>query len=53
MAKPGRNTIILGGLADVAVFDTDFFTVPHKDILKARCLMTMLGGEVVYRAEAA
>ncbi|GGE07311.1 hypothetical protein SAMN05421774_102615 [Gemmobacter megaterium] len=48
-----KGRLIPGQLADVAVFDTDFFTVPHKDILKARCLMTMLGGEVVYRAEAA
>ena len=47
-----KGRLIPGQLADVAVFDTDFFTVPPEDILTARCLMTMLGGQVVYRAAA-
>ena len=45
------GTIEAGKLADFTVFDRDLMTVPEGDILGARALMTVVGGEVVYRAE--
>lgn len=45
-----KGRLIPGQLADIAVFDTDFFSVEPEVFLTAKCLMTLLGGEVVYRA---
>jgi predicted amidohydrolase YtcJ len=46
-----KGTLEPGKLADFVVLDTDIMTCPPRDILKARVLMTVIGGEVVYRAE--
>ncbi|MBY6092251.1 amidohydrolase [Maritimibacter alkaliphilus] len=43
-----KGRLIPGQLADVAVFDTDFFEVAPEEILKTSCVMTILGGEIVY-----
>ncbi len=43
MIKPGFR-------ADFSVFDTDFMTADPKAILKAKTMMTMLDGQVAYRA---
>ena len=43
----------VGMLGDVAVFDRDLLTIDPEDILNARCDMTIRGGEIVYRREAA
>jgi predicted amidohydrolase YtcJ len=47
-----KGTLERGKLADFTVLDTDLLTCPPKDILKAKVLMTVIGGEVVYRASA-
>lgn len=47
-----KGRLVPGQLADIAVFDTDFFTVAPEKILEARCLMTVLGGEIVWQAHA-
>jgi predicted amidohydrolase YtcJ len=39
-----------GLLADFIVVDRDVLTCPPRDILATRVLMTVIGGEVVYRA---
>lgn len=43
------GTIEPGKLADFTVFDRDLMTVPEGDILKAEPVMTVIGGEVVWR----
>lgn len=48
-----KGRLIPGQLADIAVFDTDFFSVEPEAFLTAKCLITVLGGEVVYRADMA
>lgn len=48
-----KGCLIPGQLADVAVFDTDFFNVPAEDILSTRCDVTILGGKVVFEREGA
>jgi len=47
------GTIEPGKLADFSVFDRDLMTVPEGDILKAQPVMTVIGGEVVWRREGA
>ncbi|MEZ5953712.1 MAG: amidohydrolase [Hyphomonas sp.] len=45
------GTIEPGKLADFTVFDRDLMTVPEAEILEAKAVMTVVGGEIVYRAE--
>lgn len=45
------GTIEPGKLADFTVFDRDLMTVPDAEILEARAVMTMIGGEIVWRSE--
>ncbi|MEE9381083.1 MAG: amidohydrolase [Hyphomonadaceae bacterium] len=44
------GTIEVGKLADFSVFDTDLMTVPEAEILEAEAVMTVIGGDVVWRA---
>jgi hypothetical protein len=43
-----RGTIETGKLADLTVFDRDIMTVPELEILRAKNLMTIINGEIVY-----
>ena len=45
------GTIETGKLADFSVFDRDLMTVSEEDLRDARPVMTVVGGEVVWRAE--
>ncbi|MDH6592169.1 putative amidohydrolase YtcJ [Variovorax sp. TBS-050B] len=45
-----RGTLEVGKLADFAVLDQDFFSVPVERIAKTASLMTVVGGRVVYAA---
>ena len=45
-----RGTIEPGKLADLTVFDKDLMSVPELEILKAKNLMTVINGEIVYAA---
>ena len=45
------GTIEAGKLADFTVFDRDLMTIPEADILDAKPVMTVVGGEIVWRAE--
>lgn len=45
------GSIERGKYADIAVWDTDFYSAPLDAIRDAQCLMTLFNGEVVYRAE--
>jgi predicted amidohydrolase YtcJ len=48
-AEMGR--IAPGNLADFALLDRDYFTVPDDEISKVTAVLTVLGGRVVYGAE--
>jgi len=43
--------LAVGYRADVAVFDRDLTSVPASEIPKARCLLTLVGGEVAHEAK--
>src|SRR6266496_5868940 len=45
-----RGSIEVGKLADLTVLSADIMTIPELEILKTRCLMTVIGGEIVYEA---
>ncbi|MES3677770.1 amidohydrolase [Halomonas elongata] len=40
-----------GKLADLLILDQNLFEIPAEDISETRVLMTMVGGDVVHRAE--
>lgn len=43
-----RGSIAVGKLADFTVLSADIMKIPEPEILKTRCLMTIIGGEIVY-----
>ena len=45
-----RGSIELGKRADLTVFDRDLLTVPEAEILSAKPLLTVVGGEIVHPA---
>jgi predicted amidohydrolase YtcJ len=46
-----RGSIEVGKLADFTVLSADIMKIPEPEILKTRCLMTIIGGEVVYETK--
>ncbi len=48
-----KGRLIAGQLADVSVFDTDFFAVDPEKILDGQCVLTIRGGETVFERAAA
>lgn len=44
-----KGTIAPGKLADLVVIDRDYFTVPEAEIKDIDIVMTVVGGEIVYR----
>lgn len=44
------GTIEVGKLADFTAFDIDLMTVPEAEIPKGHAVLTVVGGEVAYRA---
>jgi predicted amidohydrolase YtcJ len=45
-----RGSIEVGKLADFTILSADIMKIPEMDILKTRCMMTVINGEVVYVA---
>jgi predicted amidohydrolase YtcJ len=45
-----RGSIEAGKLADFTVLSADIMTIPEMEILKTHCVMTIVGGEIVYQA---
>lgn len=45
------GTIALGKLADFSIFDRDLMTVSDEELRDAQPVMTVVGGEIVWRAE--
>jgi predicted amidohydrolase YtcJ len=49
-----KGSIEAGKLADLTILSDDIMKIPEPDILRTRCLMTVIGGEIVYeRSELA
>lgn len=46
-----KGTIAVGKFADLTVLSQDIMAVPELEILKTRCVMTVIGGEIVYTAQ--
>ena len=46
-----RGSIEVAKLADFTVLSADIMKIPEMEILKTRCLMTVIGGEIVYEAK--
>ena len=43
-----KGSIEAGKLADLTILSDDIMKIPEPDILRARCLMTVVGGEIVF-----
>ena len=43
-----RGTVEVGKLADLTILSADIMKIPEADILKTRCVMTVINGEVVF-----
>ncbi len=46
-----KGSLEPGKLADIAVLSTDILTAAESDILKTKVVMTIVGGDVVYKSE--
>jgi predicted amidohydrolase YtcJ len=46
-----RGSIEIGKLADFTILSADIMKIPEMEILKTRCMMTVIGGEIVYEAK--
>ena len=44
-----KGSIEVGKLADFTVLSNDIMKIPELEILKTRCVMTVIGGEIVYQ----
>jgi predicted amidohydrolase YtcJ len=47
-----KGSIEVGKLADFTVLSNDIMKIPEPEILKKRCEMTIIGGEIVFDAIA-
>lgn len=45
-----KGSLEVGKLADLTVLSADIMKIPEPEILQTRCVMTVIGGEVVYDA---
>ncbi|HYP25590.1 MAG TPA: amidohydrolase [Blastocatellia bacterium] len=46
-----KGSIEPGKLADLTVLSADIMKIPEAEILKTRCVMTVINGEVVFRGQ--
>ncbi len=44
-----RGSIEVGKLADFTILSADIMKIPEMDILRTRCVMAVIGGEIVYQ----
>jgi len=45
------GSIETGKYADIAVWDKDIYSIPTDEIKDMTCMLTLLGGDIVYQAE--
>ena len=43
-----KGSLEIGKLADIAVLDRDFFSIPHDEIRDVQVDMTLVGGDVSF-----
>ena len=46
-----KGSIEVGKLADFTILSADIMKIPEAEILRTRCIMTIINGEVVYDAQ--
>ena len=46
-----RGSIEPGKLADLTILSADIMKIPEMEILKTHCVMTVIGGEIVYESK--
>ncbi len=46
-----KGSIEVGKLADLTILSADIMKIPEMEILKTRCVMTVINGEVVYETK--
>jgi predicted amidohydrolase YtcJ len=46
-----RGSIEVGKLADLTILSADIMKIPELEILKTRCVMTVINGEIVYKVQ--
>lgn len=46
-----RGSIEVGKLADFTILSADIMKIPEPEILKTRCVMTVINGEIVFEAK--
>jgi predicted amidohydrolase YtcJ len=46
-----RGSIEVGKLADFTILSADIMKVPEPEILKTRCVMTVINGEIIFEAK--
>ncbi|HEV7860714.1 MAG TPA: amidohydrolase [Pyrinomonadaceae bacterium] len=46
-----KGSLEVGKLADLTVLSNDIMKIPEPDILKTTCVMTVIGGEVVFQSD--
>jgi len=46
-----RGSIEVGKLADFTILSADIMKIPEPEILKTRCTMTVIGGEIVHEVK--
>jgi predicted amidohydrolase YtcJ len=44
-----KGSIEVGKLADLTVLSNDIMKIPDPEILNTQCVMTVIGGEIVYQ----
>jgi len=47
-----KGSIEVGKLADLTMLSADIMKIPEPEILKTRCVMTVIGGEIVFEAKS-
>ena len=47
-----RGSIETGKFADLTILSADIMTIPELEILKTRCVMTVINGEIVYEGNS-
>ena len=47
-----RGTIEVGKLADFTILSADIMKIPEAEILKTRCVMTVINGEIVFEGNS-
>lgn len=50
-AENERGNLVVGKWADLTVLSADIMTIPEPEILRTKCLLTIVGGEVIFEAK--